>query len=68
MSEKKSMPWYVIYEVREIGAIGEFAHSGLSAIADSEAGALAQVQQALNAKGYETRFPVKVFQYEENEQ
>ena len=68
MSEKKSMPWYVIFEVRERGAIGEFDQRGMSAIAGSKESAVTQVQQALNAKGYETRFPVKVFQYEENEQ
>ena len=67
MSEK-TMPWYVIYEVRDRGAIGLFGQSGVSVTADSEADALAQGQRALNAKGYETRFPVKVFQYEENEQ
>lgn len=67
MSEK-TMPWFVIYEVRDAGAIGLFGESGVSVSASSKEDALAQGQRALSAKGYETRFPVKVFQYEENEQ
>jgi len=64
----RTMPWYVIYEVRENGAIGLFWHRGMSAVAESADDARLQVRQALWKMGYETRFPVKVFQYEENEQ
>lgn len=61
------MPWFVLYEARQQGAIGIFEHRGLSVSAESKDDALIQVREALNKQGFEVRFPVKVFQYEENE-
>ena len=61
------MPWFVSFEVRPMGAIGVFGAYGLSSTASTESEALEEVRQALNAKGLETRFPIKVYQYQENE-
>ena len=67
MSEK-TMPWFVRYEVRPRGAIGLFASKAMSVSASSEEDALKQVFDALHEEGWETRFPLEAYQYEENEQ
>jgi hypothetical protein len=56
------MVWYVFYEVRQRGAIGLFAGRVLAVDADSRESALAKAQEALNDEGWETRFPIDVFQ------
>ena len=62
------MPWFVSYEARPIGAIGAFSERGLSSGANTEREALDEVRAALSAGGFETRFPVRVYQYQENEE
>lgn len=62
------MPWFVSYEVRPMGAIGVFGVLGLSFAAATESEALNEVREALNKAGFETRFPVRVYQYQENDE
>jgi hypothetical protein len=61
------MPWFVVFEVRQQGAIGIFDKRGLSVSAESKDDALTQAREALTKKGFEVRFPVDVYQYQENE-
>ena len=56
------MIWYVFYEVRQRGAIGLFAGRVVSVNADSRALALEQALNLLHDEGWETRFPLDVFQ------
>lgn len=62
------MPWFVSYEVRHHGAIGEFSARGLSSNASTDSEALDEVRKALNKAGFETRFPVHVYQFQENDE
>ena len=55
------MIWYVLFEVRQQGAIGLFAGRVASVDADSRESALAKAQEVLNDEGWETRFPINVF-------
>ena len=60
------MIWYVFYEVRQQGAIGLFAGRLARVDADSRAIAIERAMNLLNDEGYETRFPINVFQQEFN--
>jgi len=62
------MPWFVLFEARQRGAIGDFERRGLSVSADSKNDALDQAREALTKQGFEVRFPVDVYQYQENDQ
>ncbi len=62
------MPWFVVFEVRQQGAIGIFDKRGLSVPAESKDDALNQVRETLTQQGFEVRFPVNVYQYQENDQ
>ena len=62
------MPWFVLFEARQQGAIGIFEQRGLSVSADSKDDALNQVREALTKQGFEVRFPVDAYQYQENDQ
>jgi hypothetical protein len=62
------MPWFVSYEVRPMGAIGVFDVRGLSSAAATESEAIKEVREALHKSGFETRFPVRVYQYQENDE
>jgi len=62
------MPWFVSYEARPMGAIGVFSVRGLSSAAATESEALEEVREALHKAGFETRFPVRVYQYQENDE
>lgn len=59
-------PWFVLLEVRPKGAIGKFSAVGMSSIADTLDDAIADAIKHWHAKGYETRFALKVYQYTEN--
>jgi hypothetical protein len=61
-------PWFIAYETRPNGAIGEFSNSGVSVIADTKESALDQARKHFHDKNLELRFPVKAYQYEENDQ
>lgn len=61
-------PWFIVYETRPNGAIGEFSHRGVSVIANTRESALDQARKHFSDKNLEVRFPVKAYQYEENEQ
>jgi hypothetical protein len=67
MTTTNTRPWFVSFETRQRGAIGNFETRGLSTMADSKYDAMRIVREDLNNKGFETRYPVKVYQYEENE-
>ncbi len=62
------MPWFVVFEARQQGAIGVFEKRGLSVGADSQDDALNQAREALTKQSFEVRFPVEVYQYQENDQ
>jgi hypothetical protein len=62
------MPWFVLFEARPQGNIGIFEKRGLSVSADSKDDALIQAREALKKRGFEVRFPVEVYQYQENDQ
>lgn len=62
------MPWFVSFEARPSGAIGVFSARGLSSAAATQSEALDEVREALNKAGFETRFPIHVYQYQENEE
>lgn len=61
-------PWFILYETRPNGAVGEFSNSGVSVIADTKESALDQARKHFHDKNLELRFPVKAYQYEENDQ
>ncbi len=61
-------PWFIVYETRPNGAIGEFSHSGVSVIADTRESALDQARKHFSDKNLDLRCPVKAYQYEENEE
>jgi hypothetical protein len=56
--------WKVQYEARPHGAIGAFNVKCLTSTADTESEALDEVRAALNAQGFETRFPVGVSRHQ----
>lgn len=56
--------WHVRYEARPHGAIGVFDVKCLTSNADTESEALDEVRAALNAQGFETRFPVAVSRHQ----
>ena len=60
------MPYFVTFETRQLGAIGEFNQHGISVSADSDDDAVHQAFKHFQSIGLETRFPVSVYQYEEN--
>lgn len=60
------MPWFVSFETRPHGAIGIFETRGLSSGESTRDAAIEEIRAALNASGLETRFPVKVYEYDEN--
>lgn len=60
-------PWFVVYETRPIGSIGAFSSSGVSIVADSKESALHQALSHFQSQNLDVRFPVNVYQYEENE-
>ena len=60
------MPYFVLFETRQLGAIGEFNNRGISVSANSDDDAVHQAFKHFQAIGLETRFPVSVYQYEEN--
>jgi hypothetical protein len=59
-------PWWVVFEVRQKGAIGEFETRGMSSPMENKEDAIDEVRVALAHLGYETRAPRWVYQYEEN--
>lgn len=61
------MPWFVAFETRVIGAIGEFSNRGISVTAESKDDAIYQALKSFQSMGLETRFPVDAYQFEENE-
>jgi hypothetical protein len=56
--------FFVVFETRQDGAIGEFSHSGemvtMHQSSFSEVEVMRQAMYQLHAKGLETRFPVRV--------
>ena len=61
------MSWFVKFEVRPFGAIGIFSSRGISVIADSTDQAIDYARQAMNKLDLETRFPLEIYEYKENE-
>jgi hypothetical protein len=61
------MPWFVVFETRQIGAIGEFSNQGISVTADSKDDAVYQGLKSFQSMGLETRFPVDAYKYAEND-
>jgi len=60
------MPYFVVFETRQHGAIGKFNQTGISVTAESDDDALNQALKHFHSIGLETRFPVNVYKYEEN--
>lgn len=56
--EMKEQHWFVEFEARPHGAIGEFSRRSDTVLASSWREALDRGQRALNLAGYETRFPI----------
>ena len=65
--KKNIMPWFVKFETRQQGAIGEFSDRGISVTAESKDDAVYQALKSFQSMGIETRFPVDAYQFEENE-
>ena len=56
--------FFVVFETRQDGAIGEFSHSGemvtMHQSSFSEMEVIREAMRQLHAKGLETRFPIRV--------
>jgi len=59
-------PYFVVFETRQHDAIDKFNQSGISVTAESDDDALNQALKHFQSIGLETRFPVSVYKYEEN--
>jgi hypothetical protein len=60
------MPYFVLFETRQRGAIGEFSQRGISVTADSDDDAVYKAFKHFQSIGIETRFPISAYQYKEN--
>jgi len=61
-------PYFVVFETRQRDAIGIFSQRNISVSAESEDEALNQALKHFQSIGLETRAPVSVYKYEENDE